>query len=112
MQMLSGSALHIGQTQFLLSTILTGTRLTCSVFIARRMQALCCESELASFPGHSQILSRSCGKKTEEGLVPLSTTSQTGHSELGFVIMATCPCNNYAPSTGHLTNSYGLTNDV
>ena len=38
---------------------------------------------LASSPGHSQILSRSRGEKSGEGLVPLLYTSPTGNGGLG-----------------------------
>ena len=54
-----------------------------------------CTYTFASLPGHSQILSRSHGEKSGEGLVPLLRHRPElvdSVSGLGFVMMATCPC--------------------
>ena len=58
---------------------------------------------LTTSPGHSQILSRSHGEKSGEGLVPrpgTNTTSRIGNGGLDsymcgvdFIMMATCPRN-------------------
>ena len=72
---------------------------------------------LASSPGHSQILSRSCGEKSGEGLPPILRHGlEMVHGGLNFIMMATCPRNmrpvHQAIEQSSLSrcfaNSYGL----